>query len=260
MGTRRGNGEGSIAKRADGRWQGMYYERTTRGLKRRYVYGKTRKEAWEKVVRGMARQDGGLVFDAGKLTVGEYLDRWLNDSMKDAVTVSTFERYEQIVRLHLKPALGEIKLKALSPLHVQGLYREKLDEGLSLATVRKVHNVLHNALNQAVKWSLVPNNVSGSVQAPRLRKKEIVPLNSEQAKAFLSAVRGDRLEALYVLAITTGARKGELLSLKWDDLDLERGLLRICRSLTRVGGRIELGETKKKRDGRSISQPEPSTP
>lgn len=166
------------------------------------------------------------------------------------MVTSTAERYEQVVRLHLKPRLGSAKLKDLSPLHVQGLYSEKLEESLSPTTVRKVHNVLHRALNQALKWTLIPNNVSDIVQAPKSRGKEIVPLTNEQTKAFLDAARGDRLEALYVLAVTTGARKGELLSLKWDDVDLERGLLRISRSLTRVRGRFELGETKK---GRKIN-------
>ena len=248
---RRGNGEGSVTLRKDGRWQAMYYELTVTGFKRRYVYGKTRREAWEKMMRARARSDGSLAFDAGKLTVGEYLDRWLTDSVRDSVTVSTFERCEQVVRLHLKPTLGVIKLKKLTPLHVQALYREKLDEGLSSSTVHKVHNVLHKALGRAVKWSLVPSNASDGAQAPRPSKREIVPLTSEQAKDLLLAATGDRMEALYVLALTTGARKGELLALKWDDLDLKRGLLRICRSLTRVGGRFELGETKTK-EGREI--------
>ena len=248
---RRGNGEGSITLRADGRYQATYYEKTVKGPKRRYVYGKTRREASDKMVRGMARNDGGLAFDAGKLTVGEYLDRWLDGSMKDTVTASTFERYEQVVRLHLQPILGKNKLKDLNSLHVQGLYREKLNEGLSAATVRKVHNALHKALVQAVRWSLVPNNATDGAQAPKPRAKEVTPLNNEQAKALLEAARGDRLEALYVTALTTGARKGELLALKWDDLDLERGLLRIRRSITRVRGRFELGETKNK-EGREI--------
>ena len=116
---RRGNGEGSITKRKDGRWQGMYYEKTIDGPKRHYVYGKTRKEAWDKLVKEMARQDSGLVSDAGKITVGEFLDKWLDESVKNAVVPSTAERYEQIARLHLKPRLGEIRLKGLSPLHVQ---------------------------------------------------------------------------------------------------------------------------------------------
>lgn len=135
---RRGNGEGSITKRKDGRWQGMYYVRTADGPERRYVYGRTRKATWDKIMKEMAQQGKRLVSDAGKITVGDFLDRWLNDSVKNAVVASTAERYEQVVRLHLKPKLGSAKLKDLSPLHVQGLYSEKLEEGLSPTTVQKV--------------------------------------------------------------------------------------------------------------------------
>lgn len=215
------------------------------------TYGRTRKEAWDKMLGEMSRSDKVFAFDAGKLTVAGYLDRWLADSVRGSVAASTSERYEQIVRLHLKPVLGGTRLKALNPLQVQGLYAEKLAEGLSPATVRKVHNVLHRALAQAVRWTLVPNNATDGAQAPNPRSKEIVPLTAEQAKALLSAARGDRLEALYVLALTTGARKGELLALKWADLDLGRGLMRVRRGLTRSKGRFELGDTKTK-EGREI--------
>jgi integrase len=132
---RRGNGEGSITRRKDGLYMARYTVQTATGAKRRTLYGKTRQEVAEKLTRAMADRDGGLVFDADNLKVGEYLERWLVDSVLDTVRPTTYERYEQIVRIHVRPALGSVKLKNLTPVHVRGLYREKLEAGLSARTV-----------------------------------------------------------------------------------------------------------------------------
>ena len=155
--------------------------------------------------------------------MGEYLDRWLSDSVKDTVRTGTLERHEQAIRLHITPALGDLKLKALSPAHVQVLYRDRLDAGLSPATVQKIHAILRKALDQAVRWSLVPRNANEAVKAPRPTPDEIRPLNSEQVKVLLDAAIGERFAAIYVLAVHTGLRQGELLGLKWEDVDLENG-------------------------------------
>ena len=231
---KRGNGEGSVYRRKDGRWVGQYLVYTGKGQKYKYIYGKTRQAVAQKLTQAMADRDGGLVFDAGSLTLGEYLDRWLNDSVRDSVKQRTLENYEYVVRRHLIPALGRMKLRVLTPAHVQGLYRSKLDSGLSARTVQLIHTTLHKALKQAVRWGLVPRNVGESVQAPRPIKKEIQALSPEQARRFLEAARGDRLEALYLLAVTTGLREGELLGLRWTDVDLERGTLQVRQQLTRT--------------------------
>jgi site-specific recombinase XerC len=181
----------------------------------------------EKLTKAMANRDGGLVFDADNLKVEEYMTRWLADSVRDTVRRSTFARYEQITRLHIVPAFGRTKLKNLSPAHVRGLYREKLDMGLSARTVQYVHATLHKALKQTVMDGLIPRNVTEGVKAPRPVKKEIRPLNAEQARTLLDTARGDRLEALYVVAVTAGMREGELLGLKWEDLDLDAGKLAV---------------------------------
>jgi integrase len=182
----------------------------------------------------MADADRGLVFDADNLDISEYLDRWLSDSVQDTVKATTHERYEQIVRLHLKPALGRLKLKVVTPAHVRGLYREKLRAGSSPRTVRYVHVTLHKALKQAVMDQLIPRNATEAVKPPQLSKEEIRPLTPEQAKTLLqtAAETDDRLEALYVLAVNTGLRQGELLGLKWDDVDLEEGTLQVRRTLS----------------------------
>ncbi len=184
--------------------------------------------------------------------MGEYLDRWLKDSDRGSVRTSTYERHEQIVRLHLKPALGRVKLAKLTPAHVQGLYRDKLDSGLSPATVQKIHAVLHKALAQALKWNMIARNAADAVKAPRPAPEEMHPLSPDEARKLIEAVRGDPLEALYVLAVHTGMRQGELLALKWEDVDLNEGVIRIRRTLARSGGRISLGEPKTKGSRRTV--------
>jgi integrase len=251
MASKRGNGEGSITRYSDGRWCARYTVQTVSGPKRRALYGTTRQEVAEKLNKALSDRAIGFIFDAGTITVGEYLDRWLSDSVRGSVRQRTFERYEQIARVHIKPTLGRLKLKALTPTHLRALYREKLDDGLSPPTVQYVHTTLHKALKEAVGDGLIPRNVTDAVKAPRPVKKEIIPLSPEQARTFLEAARGDRFEALYVLAIHCGLREGELLGLKWGDLDLKGRALSVRRTLseTRTG---RIFEPPKNGKGRNI--------
>ena len=203
----------------------------------------------EKLADALAQRGQGLVFDAANITVSDYLDRWLSASVKNTVRKNTFARYEQIVRLHLKPALGSKKLKTLTPAHVRALYRHKLDAGFSPRTVQYIHVTLHKALKQAVADGLVHKNVSEAVTPPRSARKEIIPLTAEQVKTFLYAVRDSRMSGLYVLAVTTGMRQGELLGLRWADVDLEAGTLSVRRtlSMTRDGPIFTAPKTAKSR-------------
>jgi integrase len=256
MTRKRGNGEGSIYPVRDNKgrvtgYRGCYWVHATSGPKRRYLSGKRREDVAEKLAKALANRADGLVFDAGTLTVGEYLDRWLKD-VRDTVRQSTYQGYEYAIRPHIGPALGRIKLKDLSPAHVRWFYRDCLDSGLAPATVHKLHVVLHKALNAAVADGLVPRNVTAELKLPRITREEIDPLDAEQARRLLETARGDRLEALYVLALNTGMRQGELLALKWDDVDLERSLVRVRRTLTRSDKGFVLGEPKTKRSRRTI--------
>src|SRR5215212_10153869 len=230
-----GNGTGTVYPRRnkEGKITGYRGSYFTADDKRRYVSAKTKTEARRALRQAMADADRGLIFDADNLKVGEYLDRWLADSVSDTVKATTFERYEQITRLHLKPALGRVKLKTLTPAHVRSLYREKLEAGLSSRTVRYIHTTLHKALKQAVMDGLIPRNATEAVKPPQPTREEMHPLTPEQAKLLLQAAHeaGDRLEALYVLAIHTGLRQGELLGLKWDDVDLDDGSIQVRRTL-----------------------------
>ena len=196
MAKKRGNGEGSITRRKSGGWCAQYVVYTSDGRKRRTLYGKTRTEVAAKLSKALANRESGLVFDAGNLTMGEYLDRWLSHSVRDTVRRKAYERYESIVRMHLAPALGRIRLKALMPDHVRGLYREKLDGGLSPRSVLHIHRTLSKALKQAAGDGLVPRNAAASVKPPQPRREEIQPLSRDQVGAFLDTVAGDRMEAL----------------------------------------------------------------
>jgi integrase len=241
MARKRGNNEGSISRRRNGGWMAQYTVYTSDGRKRKTLYGKTRKEVADKLTKSLADLEGGLVYDAGSLTVGEYLQRWLPDTVRDTVRQRTYEGYVHVVERHIVPTIGRIKLKVLSPAHVRGLYREKLDAGLSNRTVRYIHTTLNKALKQAVADGLIPRNVAAGVKAPQPRGPEIRPLDGREVRALFEAVAGDRFEALYKLAVTAGLRKSELLGLKWEDADLDVGTLQVRRSLseTRQGPILE---------------------
>jgi integrase len=250
--SKNGNGEGGITRhKKSGLYMARYTVQTPTGPKRKAVYAKTRREVDEKLTKAKADRDKGLLFDANNLTVGRYLERWLADSVRDTVKATTYETYERLMLLHLVPALGRVKLKNLTPAHVRGLYREKLDSGLSPSSVQRVHALLHKALKQAVNDGLVPRNVTDAVKAPKQSRKEIPTLTREQARDFLEAAQGDRLETLYVLAIHTGLRQGELLGLKWDDVDLDRGRFQVRRILSAAKDG-PVFTTPKNNQGRSV--------
>lgn len=202
----------------------------------------------EKLRAAMSDAEKGMVFDASTLTVGQYLDKWI-PGIRDTVRQRTWERYEQLVRVHIKPALGSVKLKDLARIHVKGLYRDRLDSSSSPRTVQYIHVTLHKALNDAVADNLIPRNVSDGLKPSKSRRHEMNPLNPQQAKAFLETAKGDRCKALYVLAIHYGLWQGELLGLKWADLDTNT--LQVRRTMSEArGGRIE--EDTKSGKGRRI--------
>ncbi len=160
MGKKGANGMGGIRRRKDGRYEARYTVQTATGPKRKTIYGKDYDEVADKLIEALANRNKGLIFDAGNITVGDYLNRWLSDSVRDSVKRRTYESYLSIVGRHIQPGLGRVKLAALTPAHVQGLYRAKLDSGLSPTTVEHIHTTLHRALKQAVRWGLIPRNAS----------------------------------------------------------------------------------------------------
>lgn len=256
--AKRGNGEGSISRRKGGGWMGQYYVEIGAVRKRKTIYGKSREDVRQELTRAMADRDGRLVYDTGKLTVGEYLDRWLSDSVKGIVKETTYANYSYISRVHISPALGHLKLKNLTPAQVRGFYGEKYRTGLAAATVRKMHVVLRKALAQAVSDGLIPRNAANGVKTPRVSApgEEINPLDPDECDAFLKAAQEERFEALYVLAIHCGLREGELLTLRWEDVDLEaaKPAVLVRRTLTRgeEGRGWVIGPTTKSGKGRRV--------
>jgi integrase len=244
---KRSNGEGSITRRKDGLYMARYTVQTATGTKRKTLYGKNREDVAEKLVDALSNRNQGLVFDAGSQTVGEYMEQWLQTSARESARESTYESYRNQVRRYVVPAIGRVKLKRLSAMQIQGMYRAMLDRGLSPRTVQYAHAVLHRALRQAVRWGLVPRNVSEDVDRPRIRPEEIRPLNRHQARHLLNTAgeSGDRFEALYVLALHTGMRPGELLGLKWEDVNFDEGGLQLNRAL--AGKNLTAPKTKRSR-------------
>ena len=247
---RRNNGEGSIQKRKDGRWCGRF---TVNG-KRRYVYGRTRKEVAEKLFKVISESKAGFDFDFDdNILLKDHMSTWLENSVRASVGIRTYERREEITRLHIVPSLGDTKLKDLSPNQVQWLYREKLDSELSPRSVNHIHCTLNKALNEAVRWRVIPNNVCGLVSPPRCPDEEMNVLTPKQVGRLLDVSKGDRFEALYSLAVTTGMRRGELLGLKWEDVNLGRGTIQVKRSLSVVKGGLIFVPPKSAKGKRNIT-------
>jgi integrase len=252
MATKRGNGEGSITCRKDGLYMARYTVETAMGTERKALYAKTRKEASEKLTEALTQARKGITADAGAMSVGAFIERWIEDSVRGSVRQSTYQRDESLCRVHIVAALGKKKLKTLSAADVQRFYRAKLDSGLSSATVHKLHVLLHKALKQAERWGLVPRNVADDVDPPKVHKEEVRPLTNEQARKLLNTVQGDRLEALYVVAVQCGLRQGELLALRWEDVDLEARTLQVRRTITRDGGKHTVGPAKTVKGSRTV--------
>jgi integrase len=227
--TKRANGDGDIWPRRNKAGQITSYRGAYYGPdgNRRYVSGKTKEDARRKLRKARGDADRGLVSDGGSVKFSAYLKRWLNDSVRGSVKPITHECYAMLVNKHVIPAIGNVRLSNLTPAHLQGFHRSKLDAGLSPRTVQYLHVVLDRALKQALRWGLVPRNVAEAVDPPKVPKKDVTPLSPDQARVLLEAARGDRLEALYVLAVHTGMRQGELLALKWEHVDLDAGVLRV---------------------------------
>jgi integrase len=225
---RRTKGTGSVYTRKDGRVVGQY---EVNG-RTRYIYGRDEGEVANRVAEAIKNRDASI--DSENMTVVGYLDKWLA-AIKDTIRIGTWKQYEMIVRLHIKPTLGNSKLDKLNALQIQSFYRERLDACVSRRRVQYVHVTIHKALKDAVKWRLVPYNVADAVTPPRPNKPEITPLSAYQVNVLLAESRGDRLEALYVLAVTTGMRIGEIFGLKWSDVDLEAGTVQVRRTVAADG-------------------------
>lgn len=254
--TRRGGQEGSVYRRkSDGRWVGVLHVGYAGDVrKRRVFYGRTRAEVVKRLGAAQRTHDDGLPIPSERLTVGAFLDQWLT-AVGPSLRPNTLRRYAAYVHLHATPLIGRTPLAKLTPEQLQRLYAERLDAKLSPTTVHHLHGVLHRALGQAARWGMVVRNVADLVDPPRMARKEMRTLSPAQAATLIVASGSERLGAIYVLAITTGARQGEMLALRWRDVDLDRGTMRITASLQWTKTGAVLGEPKTARSRRQVMLP-----
>ncbi len=254
MSKRSRRGTGTMRQRADGRWEGRFWQLGTNGEWRRAsVQGRDKSEV-ERQLRAaiVGRDTGGVTTPTGKLTAGDYLREWLA-SVEPTVRGRTFDSYSGILHTHLLPRLAKVQIAKLSPLHVQRLHSEMLAAGASAKTVRNVHSLLFSALDRAVRFRLIASNPAAVVRPPRLAHREMTALTLTEARAVLLAAESDDLGALWRLAIAAGLRQGELCGLRWPDVDLDAGSVSIVAALEQRTGRAPVrAETKTARSRRVV--------
>lgn len=259
--SRRGRGEGSVYRRKDGLWCAtatIGYDELGRRRRRTY-YAETKNEVLKKLARAQQSMVAGASIEPQRETVASYMNRWLKDVAKPSVRDSSFVRYEKLVKLHLLPAVGGIPLAKFQPSQLQAVYSKMEARGLSGRTRQFLHAVGRRAFQQAMRWDLIARNVFDLVDRPRVEKKAMQVWTDEQARRFLDAATGDRFQAAYVLALTTGMREGEILGLQWGDVDLAAGTLSVQRAVQEVRSRVVVGEPKSKKSRRLIALPELAT-
>lgn len=250
---RRGRGEGSVYQEADGRWTGVVsFGYTASGKRRRKkVHGATKQEVLDKLKKLPGQQTGEVC----KLTVEEYLTRWLENTAREKVGPTTYPRYRQVIENQIAPYIGGILLVKLSALDVEDFYAELKRKGVPPGSRRQGALVLTNALRHAVKMKLIPAAPTTAVLKPKLDDREMLVLTDEQVKVFLAAAQRSRHRALFVLAVATGLRRGELLGLHWPDIDFDVGTVTVRRTLVMVGEEFILKEPKTKASRRTITIP-----
>lgn len=261
---RRANGTGSIRQRTkNGKvyWEGRYSVKdplTGKNIQRS-VSGKTQGEAYKKLIKAQTEIEQGTYIEPSKITVGEWLDIWMNTYL-GGIKPLTVLSYTQHVNNHIKPALGDIKLDRLNPHTIQRFYNDlgithDKKAGLSPKTVGNIHGVLHKALQQAVKIGYLRTNASEACELPRTEQAEIRPLDDKAIQAFMNAIQGHRFEAVYLVALFTGLRRGEVCGLTWDCVDLEHGTILVKKQLQPIPGKsgeFRLTSTKNSK-GRKIT-------
>ena len=243
--ARRVNGDGSITRRADGRWMGRFYAWTSTGTRKRItVYGKTRQEAADSMRAAQERNRQGIPVPERAWKLSDWLDYWLANVVAPNRRPATYSLYEATARLYLKPALGSIPLTRLSATRVQSFLNDQLAAGRSVRRVQVMRTVLSSALTRAMREELVMRNVARLAELPGWERQPVIPWTSAEARAFLSAARGDPLYPAFVLLLLYGLRRGEVLGLRWHDLGEHDSEIRVRQQLQRVDGELRTGPVK----------------
>jgi len=242
--VRRDKGDGSLRRRPNGSWEGRYsYTDDTGKRVDKSVYAPTQTEAKRKLKELIKiienPPDDNEYVKPSKLTFGDWLNTWMKEYKKNSVRPATYSSYHHNIEAHIRPALGDMEIQKIRPEHIQTLLNSMSrgtgkDAPLAPWTVLKVKNIISGAMEQAIRNQIIPYNPAKSAVPPKLDQKEIRVLSESEQKQFLQAVEGHRLEALYKLALATGMRRGELMALSWDCVDLKTKSITVKGSISRV--------------------------
>jgi integrase len=254
---RRGNNEGSIYQMQDGRWRAAVTAgRNADGKPKRKVFtAATRHEVKDQLTDALKDLRLGIPIVNEKQTIAQFLVHWLDQSVKARVRPKTFRTYSDFVKKHISPSIGHVALGRLSPQKVREFLNAKLAGGLSPRTVKHLLVTLRSALAVAVKDGQIPRNVAALVDPPRAPRPEVHVFNPEQARAFLDAVQGSRFQAAFTAAVAVGLRQGEILGLRWEDVNFETSFLNVRGALQRVHRKLVRVEPKSSSSRRTIQLP-----
>ena len=269
MAKRRSNGEGSIRRRKDGRWEGRY----TAGIDPetgkqifKNVLGKTQAEVKEKLKQALEVQQKLDFTKQGKYTVAQWMEEWFENVCKLKVRPSSHQTYQGYIDNHITPNIGKIPLEKLRTMDLQRLYRKLMNQGrverieavhqpkgLSAKTVRNINQVISSAMDFAVAQKIIMENPCHAVALPKVEHREMHTIPAEQLQAFLTEAKATGVYEMYYIELATGLRRGELLGLKWEDIDLATGIIRVHRQIARINGEIVEAPLKTKNSYRVVS-------
>ena len=269
MAKRRSNGEGNIRKRKDGRWEGRYTagrDPVTGKQIFKNMLGKTQAEVKEKLQKALAQAKKIDFTKTGKYTVTMWMNEWFENVAKIKVRPSSHQTYRGYIDHHIAPNIGSIPLEKLTTMDLQKLYRKLLNKGrvdrveakqqpkgLSAKTVRNINQVISSAMDFAVAQKIIPENPCKPVALPKVEHKEMQTIPAEQLQAFLQEAKATGVYEMYYIELATGLRRGELLGLKWTDIDWNNGIIKVKRQVARVDGQIVETPLKTKNSYRTVT-------
>ena len=268
MAKRRANGEGNLRKRKDGRWEGRYTagrDPETGKAIYKNVLGKTQAEVKAKLKQAIEEAKGLDAAKVGRYTVGQWMEVWFEHYAKVKVRPSSHQTYRGYIDNHIKPNIGKIPLEKLTSLELQKFYKKlltsgrvdrieskKQSKGLSPKTVRNIHQIIASAVKLAKEQKIIASDPTEGCALPKLEHREMKTLPVEQLQSFLREAKDSGVFELYYLELATGLRRGELLGLKWEDIDLERGDLQVKRQIARIDGEVVEAPLKTKNAYRTL--------
>ena len=269
MAKKRANGEGNIRKRKDGRWEGRFtagHDPATGKQIIKSVLGKTQAEVKEKLKKAMEDAEKVDFTKTGKYTVGIWMDEWFENVAKIKVRASSHQTYRGYIDNHIKPNIGNIPIEKLTTMDLQKFYRKLLTKGrverieskdqpkgLSAKTVRNINQVISSAMDLAIAQKIIPSNPTNACELPKVEHQEMQTIPVEQLQAFLQEAKATGVYEMYYIELATGLRRGELLGLKWQDIDWKNGVIKVRRQVARVDGQIKEAPLKTKNSYRTVT-------